>query len=844
MDFNSLINQLRKNPLFSENITCWQNEDARDCIYHPFPNWMESVLVESMRSLGFNDLYSHQYEAINLIHQGKNVVITTGTASGKSLCYQLPILNQILEDGNSTALLIFPTKALTFDQIKSINHLMNAVGISLESKMAAVYDGDTPASQRSAIRQQSRILLSNPDMLNIGILPHHANWAAFFEHLKFIVIDELHLYRGVFGSHIANLIRRIKRIAAFYGASPQFIMTSATIANPVELAKNLIEQDVSSIEIDGSPKGEKSFLIYNPPLINPDLGIREGVLYTSSKMAALILSHQIQALVFCQTRRFVELLVREIKGINPSLADKIRGYRSGYLKKDRREIEDGLKNGMIRLAVATNALELGVDIGGVDAVIMAGYPGSICSLRQRMGRSGRLQNPAISILVTSMNPLDQFFARNPQYLLNRPMEQALINANNPLILLSHIQSAAFELPFKENDQFGELSWPELEEYLNYLCDTGVLQQRKGQFFWLSDSYPANNYSLRSTINDRILIQYFNDDEAETIGEVDYNSALWMIHPGAIYLQDGLSFYVDSLDLEKKIATLVDHQSDYLTEPVVSQEIEPLSEIHQIQEPLYTLHYGEIEVTSQVTGFKKVQNITRDVLSIESLELPAVKLQTTGVWLELNTRCVEKMRNESLWLSDPNDYGKDWKKIRNVVRQRDHYTCQSCGRSEDGVDFHVHHKIPFKNFTSLEKANELDNLITLCPVCHRLAELNIRMRSALSGLKYLMSNMAHLLVLCESSDLGAYADPNARFADLNPVVLIYDTVPAGIGLSSSLFERIQELLKQCLQVVNQCECQEGCPSCVGPSSEMGTGGKKETRYLLNLLVTEAPDALTC
>ena len=843
MDFNSLINQFKNNPLFSENIASWQREAARECKYNSFPDWLESGLQEALHSLGFDSLYSHQQEGLELIHQGKNVVITTGTASGKSLCYQLPIVNQILKQGNSTALLMFPTKALTFDQLKSIEALLNSVGISSESKVAAVYDGDTPATQRSAIRQQARVLLTNPDMLNIGILPHHTNWAAFFENLQYIVIDELHLYRGVFGSHIANLIRRVKRIASFYGASPQFIMTSATIANPVDLAKNLIEQDVSPVDIDGSPKGEKNFLIYNPPLINPDLGIREGVLFTSSKIAALILYYQVQALVFCQTRRFVELLLREIQSINPGMVGKIRGYRSGYLKKDRREIEDGLKSGSIRLAVATNALELGVDIGGVDAVLMAGYPGSICSLRQRMGRSGRLQNPAISILVTSMNPLDQFFARNPQYLLERPMEQALINANNPLILLSHIQSAAFELPFIENDPFGDLSWPELEEYLNYLCETGVLQKKKSQYFWLSDSYPANNFSLRSTINDRVLIQYLSDGEVETIGEVDYNSALWMVHPGAIYLQDGLNFFVESLDLDKKIATLIDNSSDYLTEPVISQEIEPLSEIKQTKETYYTLHYGEIEVTSQVTGFKKVQNITRDVLAIESLDLPAMKLQTTGLWLELNTGCVEKMRAESLWLSDPNDYGKDWKKIRENVRQRDHYACQSCGRCEDGMEFHVHHKIPFKNFTSLEKANEMDNLITLCPVCHRLAELNIRMRSALSGLKYLMSNLAHLLVLCESSDLGAYADPNAKFADMNPVILIYDTVPAGIGLSSSLYERVQDLLKQCLMLVNQCECQDGCPSCVGPSSELGIGGKKETRYLLSLLVSENSDALT-
>ena len=801
----------------------------------PFPEWLNPRLLTSLKAMGIDGLYSHQAEALNRIQNGQNVVVTTGTASGKSICYQLPILNQLLHDGQSTALLFFPTKALTYDQLKSFSSIILGTNLILDPNLAAVYDGDTPSTQRSGIRQHTRILLTNPDMLNIGILPHHTNWAHYFEHLRYIVIDEIHLYRGVFGSHIGNLIRRLKRVCEFYNVTPQFIMTSATIANPIELAQNLVEDNVKEIIEDGSPKGAKSFIIYNPPLVNQDLGIREGVLATSSKISALILYHNVQALVFCGTRRFVELLTREIKGVNPALASTIRGYRSGYLKKDRREIEEGLKNGSIKLAVATNALELGVDIGGVDAVLLAGYPGSICSLKQRIGRSGRSQNPSLSILVTSMNPLDQFFARNPQYLMERPLEQALINPNNPLILLPHIKSAAFELPFTEDDQFGSLKWEELVEYLDYLCSIGVLQHKRGKYYWLSESYPSNDYSLRSTMADKVLIQYEHNGETETIGEVDYDSALWMVHPGAVYLQDGLSYIVKTLDLEKNIATLSDHRSDYLSEPIISQEIEPLTEIKQSQSDYYLLHYGEIMVTSQVTAYRRIQNKSKEVLSIDPLELPAVKLQTTGFWMELNEKCVNKMRAESLWLSDPNDYGRDWKIISDAVRKRDSYRCQSCGRSDDVSLLHVHHKIPFKCFTSVEKANELDNLITLCPNCHRLAELSIRMRSALSGLKYLMSNLAPLLVLSEPSDLGAYADPNAKFANMNPVILIYDSIPAGIGLASSLNDRIQELLEKCQQLVHQCECQDGCPSCVGPVAEMGLGGKKETTYLLDLLI---------
>ncbi|MHB8088305.1 MAG: DEAD/DEAH box helicase [Anaerolineaceae bacterium] len=824
MNFDSLISQLRKNPLFIENISFWQDQGARSSELLPFPEWLNPRLIASLHEMGITNLYSHQAEALNRIQNGQNVVVTTGTASGKSICYQLPILNQLLHDGQSTALLFFPTKALTYDQLKSFSNIILGTKLILDPNLAAVYDGDTPATQRSAIRQHSRILLTNPDMLNIGILPHHTNWAHFFEHLRYIVIDEIHLYRGVFGSHIGNLIRRLKRVCEFYNVSPQFIMTSATIANPIELAQNLVKDNVSQVEVDGSPKGAKSFIIYNPPLVNQDLGIREGVLSTSSKLSALILYHNVQTLVFCGTRRFVELLTRELKGVNPSLASAIRGYRSGYLKK-----------GSIKLAVATNALELGVDIGGVDAVLLAGYPGSICSLRQRIGRSGRSQNPSLSILVTSMNPLDQFFARNPKYLMERPLEQALINPNNPLILLPHIKSAAFELPFSEEEQFGGLKWEELSEYLEYLVGEGVLQHKRGKYYWLSDSYPSNDYSLRSTIADKVLIQYEQNGETETIGEVDYESALWMVHPGAVYLQDGLSYIVKTLNLDKNIATLSDHRSDYLTEPIISQEIEPLSEIKQSQVEYFLLHYGEIMVTSQVTAYRRIQNISKEVLSIDPLDLPAQKLQTTGFWMELNEKCVNKMRAESLWLSDANDYGHEWKRISDSVRKRDNYRCQSCGRSDEGTFLHVHHKIPFKCFTSIEKANEMDNLITLCPNCHKLAELSIRMRSALSGLKYLMSNLAPLLVLSEPSDLGSFADPNAKFANMNPVILIYDSIPAGIGLSSSLNDRIRELLEKCQQLVHQCECQDGCPSCVGPVAEMGLGGKKETTYLLDLLI---------
>ena len=835
--FDLMRSQLLKNPLLAENVVFQQEIESVDVTTFEFPQWINNELLLMLQEKKITGLFSHQVEALDLINKTKDIVITTGTASGKSLCYQIPILNQIYNNEFSTALLFFPTKALTQDQLNSMRDILPFHAVQKNPFIVSVYDGDTPSSQRIEIRKRVNVLLTNPDMLNIGILPHHTAWASFFERIKYIVLDEIHLYRGVFGSHIANLIRRLNRILAFYGSRPQYIMASATIANPCELAQQLTGREILEVSQDGAPRGKKQFIIFNPPIVNQDLGIREGVLSTASKLSSLLLLYEIQTLVFCQTRRFVELLLMEIKNLNINKAKLIRGYRSGYLKNDRREIEAGLKNGQIKLAVATNALELGVDIGGVDAVLIAGYPGSICSLKQRIGRSGRSLNPSLSVFITSMNPLDQFFARNPDYLMRRPMESALINPDNPLVLLPHLKSAIFELPMIEGQDFANLKWEFLAEYLDYLIDEGVIQKKNQKYYWLADSYPSNDFSLRSTMARNVLIEYQSNESNDpvTIGEVDYESALWMVHPGAVYLQDGTDYIVDNLDLVHSIALLKDHYGDFVTEPVLTQEVNPTSILDEKENEYFTKKYGEIEVDSQVTAYKKVQNITRSVLSIENLDLPISRLETTGFWIEFNEACVRRMKNESQWLSSPNDYGKDWKRITEAVRKRDNNCCQSCKKSEDGSSFHVHHKIPFKSFTSNEKANNLENLVTLCPVCHRLAEMNIRIRSALSGLKYLMSNLAPLLVLCEASDIRSFADPNAKFADSKPVILIYDSIPAGIGLSRNLYDRLEEFLEKCQIAVTGCDCLDGCPACVGPSTENGLGGKKESLYLINILL---------
>ncbi len=831
-NIDQVIKNLKENQTFSSNIEYWDHIHSTKGNSEPIKN-IHPILEKSLSILGINHLYSHQIEAINAINQGLNVVIVTGTASGKSLCYQIPILQSILEKGFPTALLLFPTKALTYDQLRAIKGLEKL--LFPEAELSAVYDGDTPSGQRALIRKNTKILLTNPDMLNIALLPFHTNWRDFFSNLKYIVIDELHQYRGVFGSHFCNELRRLNRILDFYGSTPQYILTSATIGNPQDLAQQIIEKPVRLIDKDCSPKGEKNSILYNPPFINKELGIREGLLASTSKIASYLLDNDVQSIIFCQSRRFTELVVKNLHQKYPKLINGIRGYRSGYLKSERREIETGLKSGIVRLVAATNALELGVDIGGVDAVVIAGYPGSVNSLKQMAGRAGRSTRASISIYIASMNPLDQFFARFPSYLFSKPIEKALIDPNNPLVLLPHLQSSAFEYPFSENDRFGNLEINDLHDYLNYLIEQNILQKKKDKYFYLSSIFPAGNYSIRGTAAANFILQLFEEDEIRTIGEIDYASGLWMCHKGAIYLHDGTEYHVDSLDLDQKIASLSYFSGTYRTEPIKSEQI-TINEVEKFKKLEYIeVKFGDINVNSQVTGYKKIDNMTSETLGVESLDMPISSLNTKGLWIKLNSLCLNTLKENDQWYGNINEYGPDWASIRLQALTRDNFICQSCGKQSSTFSpLHVHHKIPFKAFVSIKKANELSNLITLCSDCHHKAELNVKIRSCLSGLRYAIANMAPLLVLCDPRDLDSISDPSFLYEEYSPTIMIYDTVPGGIGLSNSLFEDLNQLIQKCSELVSTCPCENGCPSCVGPVSENGEGGKLETIFLLSLI----------
>ena len=586
-------------------------------------------------------------------------------------------------------------------------------------------------------------------MLHTGILPHHTNWAEFFRSLQIVVIDEMHSYRGVFGSHVANVLRRLKRVAHFYGARPQFILTSATIGNPAELAERLIEEKVTLIEQDGSARGPKSFLIYNPPVVDARLGLRASALGESLRLADDLLVNHVQTLLFARSRRTVELLLTYLRQRAP-VGDperSIRGYRSGYMPALRREIEAGLRRGEVRLVAATNALELGVDIGQMGAAVLVGFPGTIASARQQAGRAGRGKEHSLAVLVATPDPLDQFLAAHPEYFFERSPEQALINPDHLLILLGHLRCAAFELPFQEGEAFGRLPAQTLAEYLAYLQEEGVLHRSGPRYFWMADQYPAQSISLRSASSENILLraQEGEDNPPYLVGQVDRESALWMVHPGAVYLHEGQSFLVNELDLEGRIAQLKPVSPDFYTEPIHQTDVEMIECLAQSAAAGCTRTYGELRVTDQVVGYRKLRWQTQEVLETNPLEMPVSELLTNGYWLALNEATVERLRQEGLWRNDPNQYGPTWKAQKERARARDGYRCQMCGAPESSKAHDVHHIVPFRMFSNYEQANVLSNLVTLCSTCHGRAETAVRVRSGLAGLSYVLTHLAPLVL---------------------------------------------------------------------------------------------------
>jgi DEAD/DEAH box helicase domain-containing protein len=775
-------------------VTAVERLAAVAASFAPYPDGTDERLRAALAARGIDRLYTHQAEAFAHVLARRNVVSITPTASGKTLCYNAPVLNAILQDPSTRALYLFPTKALAQDQLAELHALSELVTRDTDANIGVyTYDGDTPADARRAIRGKAHVVLSNPDMMHAGILPHHPRWAKLFENLKFVVIDELHAYRGVFGSHLANILRRMQRICRHYGSDPVFICSSATIANPRELAEGLTGRDFELVDKSGAPRGEKFFLFVNPPVVNAELGIRRSYLAESRRVAIEFLKHNLQLIVFAQSRLAVELLTTYLKDAfqgPPGASDVIRGYRGGYLPNRRREIERGLRDGHVRAVVSTNALELGIDIGALDVSVMAGYPGTIAATWQRAGRAGRRTTRSAAVLVASSAPIDQFVIRNPSYFFDASPEHALINPDNLHILLDHVKCAAFELPFSEAEEFGREN---LQEILGVLAEEGFVHHADGQWNWTNESYPADAVSLRSVSSDNFVVVDTTRGE-RVIGETDYSSGPSTLHEKAIYIVEGRLFQVEKLDFDGRKAYVRAVDCDYYTDAITYTKVTILDTFASERAPEGGLSrpaiaapgppgplaprppaaksHGEVHVVSRVVGFKKIKFYTNENVGSGELDLPEQQMHTTSYWLTIPAAVMQGL-----------PYGGDDRR--------------------DGV----------------------------------------------VGLAFAMRHVAQLLLMCDGHDIGLSVDggsldrstrtggiggvPEALAVD--PNIFIYDNYPGGIGFSRPLYEMHDLLLVRTYELITTCPCQSGCPSCVGPEGNTGPHAKAVASQILQVVL---------
>ncbi len=738
------------------------------------PEELPAGVRTALERRGIASLYTHQAEAVRAALAGRHVVVATPTASGKSLCFHLPVLDALHRDPTASALYLFPTKALSRDQEHGIRELVAEAGMPLP---AMVYDGDTPGDARRAARERCRIVLSNPDMLHSGILPNHARWATMFQGLKFVVLDELHTYRGVFGSHMAHVVERLRRIARFHGSNPTFLCATATIGNPREHAARLLgvsPEDVALVDRSGAPAASRRFFMYNPPVVNAELGVRASSLKHAVSLTADLVRARVPTIVFGQSRNSVEVMLKylreETRGIVPESA--IMAYRGGYLPGTRRAIEEGLRRGEVLCVVATNALELGIDIGDLDAVVCVGYPGSVAATWQRFGRAGRRGNQSIALLVCSSAALDQFLAREPEYLLRAGAEEARIDPGNVEILVQHLKCAAFESPFQmrapgerlaaperaEGERYATLDSTGTREALEYLATHGLVHPSGGRYHWVGDPYPATNVSLRNVGWDNFVI--VDLDTGKSLAELDWRSAHTMLHEQAIYQHDAEQFQVERLDYDDHKAFVRKVEPDYFTTALTYRTVEVLEETAARDLATLKLGWGEVKVVEKVTGYKKVKFFTHENAGYGDVHLPEMQMHTTSFWVTVPEAVFEKL--------------------------------------------------------GAPRAEAVE---------------------ALRGAGVALETVATLALMCEPSDVsrtlgdGGGDTPGSpelpgrnphtgRVGRFDPTLFLFDAVPGGVGLAQRMFERGPELLASAHSLIAGCPCEAGCPACVGPGESRG------------------------
>lgn len=732
-----------------------------------FPSALPSPLAFALRGRGVEELYEHQARAFEAVRAGaRGVVVATPTASGKSYCFHLPVLAAQLEDPEARAIYLYPTKALARDQEAGLRELMRAAGIE---RGAIVYDGDTPADARRAARERSGIILTNPDMLHSGILPHHTAWARTFQNLRFVVVDELHTYKGVFGSHVANVVRRLMRVARFHGSRPVLIGATATIGNPREHAARVFSLDeddeLAAITESGAPRGERRVFVYNPPVVNAELGIRASYAKQAVMLAADLVRARVPTIVFGQSRNNVEVMLRYLRDkVAPEVeASKIMGYRGGYLPGQRREIEQKLREGEVLCVVATNALELGIDIGALDAVVCAGYPGSVAATWQRFGRAGRRSGRSICVLVTSSAPLDQYLAREPSYLLGAPIEEARIDADNPEIIIQHLKCAAFELPFRRGERFGTLDEASTAAALEFLEQHDVLHENAGVFHWAADAYPANDVSLRSVGWDNVVI--IDAEHDETLAEIDWRGAHTMVHEQAIYQHDGECWQVERFDHENHKAFVRKVKPDYWTDAMTYTTVSVLEEIGagalDDAEPSWPVGWGEVSVVEKVVGYKKIKFYTHENAGYGDVRLPSMQMHTMAFWLTVpESVCQEIPGGRAAAIDGLRGVGVALETVSTLALM--------CDPRDLGTTL---------GDTSLDGAIAGEDDV---PIPRRVR-----------------------------------GGPAPGYS---PTLFLYEHTPGGVGLSERIFAQREVLLARALRLVESCACRSGCPACVGPALE--------------------------
>ncbi len=757
MEVGQFLESLGRDERYAGQIAHVRKMGVREGLFQtpqrPLPETLHRVLSES----GVEQLYSHQATALDTARDGQDCVTVTGTASGKTLCYNLPILETCFADPEARALYLYPTKALAQDQLKGLLELLSQDPEAAKLARPGVFDGDTPQPQRRRIKAEANLVLSNPDMLHASILPYHPKWSRVFSELRYVVLDEVHTYRGILGAHVACVLRRLQRVCRHYGADPLFLAASATIANPGELTSRLIGRPVTVIDNDGSPRGEKHFVLWNPSPVGQDSLARRSANDDAVWLMCESMEQGAQALTFTRTRQAAELVNRyvqdEFRQTGSPLARQMRAYRGGYLPEERRGIEQGLFGGNLRGVAATNALELGVDIGSLDVVLMVHYPGTFASVWQQAGRSGRRNDESLAVLIAGNDPVDQYLLRRPDYFFEQSPEHAVVDPENPYVLASHLKAAAFELPLAENDTqlFGDTA-PQLADVL---CDAEELSQVAGSFYSTSPQNPAQTISLRHMSDNTFSIVLVKAQEGrgaspgrgdsrssansvksnEVIANVDAISAPELIYPEAVYLHNGVSFFVRELDLEGRVAYVERHEMDYYTQAVLESSVKIEAEREARRSvPQAFLAYGDVEVSWKTVAFKKIKFETKENVGFGSVDIPAQQLPTTAFWLAPS----EQVRNQM-------------------------------------------------------KADKF------------------RTSEGMSGLRNLAVVALPMIAMCDSRDISGVVDSKNLG---RTTVILYDRYPGGLGYCEKGFQYINELLLLCQEMVVACPCEDGCPSCVG------------------------------